>query len=319
MTSSDYKPLLLVLAGPTASGKTSLAARIFIKYPVNIISADSRQIYRYLDIGTGKDLSFPQQMIDVVDPPYYENNQKNSLYTASVFAREAERCIRVAIDNHRVPVLVGGTGFYLESILFEKAFNDTPPHHDLRNAFQGLNNKELLSRIKASDPETYRRIDHNNRYRLIRAYEILLLTGSKIQPINKSIRTDYRVKIFVIDLPRDMLYQKIDQRVEERIKEGMIDEVRGLLQSGVSRDWLINLGLEYRWVTFYLLGRMTKDSMIDRLKSNIHDYSKRQISFFKRWENVVSGNPDRIQELIEQEISTEYFRANGDDGAAGAV
>ncbi len=304
-------PLILILTGPTASGKTDLANRIRSQYPVDIISADSRQIYRGLNIGTGKDQSFPQAMIDIIDPP--TKNISNSLYTASDFATDSKLFIEKSVENRRVPLIVGGTGFYLESIIFKKPYNNTPPNQKMRDWLNNQNNQELLDKIKKLDPRTYHRIDHNNRHRIIRACEILLSTGETIKPSNRQERNDYNVRVFVIAIPRIVLYENINQRVDTRIKEGMIDEVRSLLASGVSSDWLIGLGLEYRWITFYLSNLITYDTMVQRLKSDIHRYARQQISFFKRWPNAIYGESAQIFRLMEKEISTGRFREGGDD------
>jgi len=276
----QVKRKMIILAGATASGKTALAAELIQKYPTEIVSADSRQVYKRLDIGTGKDKTVPQHMIDVVEPIYChpescEGSNKRFLaglemtanvvgsarllaemtgkYSVAKYRDQALEIIEDIWQRGKTPLIVGGTGFYIDSLIYEQNTNSTPPNRKLRAKLSQLSNNRLLMRIAKIDKETAESIDKNNRARLIRAAEIVTITGKPIEKCKSVLRSDIDINIFVLDMPRGELYARIDKRVDDRIDEGMVEEVQGLLDSGVDPNWLISLGLEYRFITEYLL------------------------------------------------------------------
>ncbi|MFA6082565.1 MAG: tRNA (adenosine(37)-N6)-dimethylallyltransferase MiaA [Patescibacteria group bacterium] len=277
---------IIVLAGPTASGKTDLAADLIKKYPLEIISADSRQVYRGLDIGSGKDKTVPQFLIDVVNP---ENG-----FTVADFKKLAEEKIEQIWQRGNTPLIVGGTGFYIEALMFDQTTNQTPPNKSIRQKLEPLSGAELLEIIARVDAMTASKIDVNNRRRLIRAAEIISATKKPIAPVSHQLRTDARVSCFVLDVPREELYKRIDKRVDDRLKIGMIEEVEHLILAGVSKEWLVSLGLEYRAITRFLSGEVGRDEMVKQLKYDTHAFARRQISYFKRWKFAEALSKKRI-------------------------
>ncbi len=313
------KPNLIILAGATASGKTALAGELIKRYPLEIISADSRQVYRGLDIGTGKDKSIPQHMIDVVDA--------GQMFSVSQYNNMALPMLDQIRDRGNIPLVVGGTGYYIDALMFERSHNATPPNPQIRAQLEHFSNAELLEEIQKTDQRTVTTIDRQNRVRLLRALEVIHQTKKPLAPLHKVVRAGLKIGLYVLDIPRVELYQKIDLRVEQRLQAGMVQEVEGLFRSGVSADWLIGLGLEYRFITQYLRNRHSgerSDSRIDndsgqgtsdvpsqndnrvynemvqRLKFAIHAYARRQISYFRRWPNAQWLSADSINAQIAE-------------------
>lgn len=289
---------LFVIAGPTASGKTALAAELIKKYPLEIVSADSRQVYRRLDIGTGKDKSVPQHLIDVANP--------EQAFSVAHYCDIAGPIIDQIYRQGKIPLIVGGTGYYIESLIYNRVINDTPPNAKLRAELELLSNSEILDQIANADPATASNIDAKNRVRLIRALEIIRLTNAPRKATKSILRPDLEISVFMLDVPRRELYKRIDERVEARLGEGMIDEVRGLMFSGISSDWLTSLGLEYRFITQYLISskqsRIEYDEMVARLKFAIHAYARRQLTFFRRWPFAKWRTAEQIQVEIGQSL-----------------
>lgn len=289
---------LFVIAGPTASGKTALAAELIKQHPFEIVSADSRQVYRRLDIGTGKDKSVLQHLIDVADP-----EQK---FSVAHYCDIAGPIIDQIYRQGKIPLIVGGTGYYIESLIYDRVINDTPPNATLQMKLQSLSNSEILDQIADADSATASNIDAKNRVRLIRALEIIRLTNAPREATKSVLRPDFEISVFVLDVPRSELYKRIDERVEVRLGEGMIDEVRELMSSGISSDWLKSLGLEYRFITDYLISKnqsqVDYDEMIVRLKFAIHAYARRQLTFFRRWSFAKWRTAEQIQVEIGQSL-----------------
>ncbi|OIN90112.1 tRNA (adenosine(37)-N6)-dimethylallyltransferase MiaA [Candidatus Berkelbacteria bacterium CG_4_9_14_3_um_filter_39_23] len=267
---------LIAIVGPTASGKTDLAKALYRKFSGVVISVDSRQIYQKLDIGTGKDKSFLQEMIDIVSP---EEN-----FSVVRFQQKVLKTIDKVFLRGKVPFLVGGTGFYLDSVIFQREYPQVAPNEKLRSQYNKKTIAELFGILKTKDVESAKRTGKNKR-RLIRALEIIEQTGKTI-PIFQNNSLRFPSLILGIKIDSELLYQRIDERVDERIKDGMIAEVRDLIQSGVSRTWLKNLGLEYRFITEYLEAKTTRDKMIQQLKFAIHGYARRQMTWWRRYPNI---------------------------------
>jgi tRNA dimethylallyltransferase len=286
MNYTQGKKKVIAIVGPTAVGKTGIGVRLAKKFDGEIISADSRQVYRGLDLGTGKDLieydGVPHHLIDVVDP-----EEKMTLFDYLSLAR---RAIEDILSRGKLPIIVGGTGLYVQGIVegFElvevesskviksKEFSSntvinghaelvSASHHGgilkqvqndkhSREQLDAFTTKELNEILEKVDFEKYETIDHKNRHRLIRAIEMVQdgLVATKVKP-------DFEVLQIGIDLPRETIHSRIDRRVEERFQEGMLEEVEGLLKKGVSPEWLIGLGLEYREITNYLIGKQTEN------------------------------------------------------------
>ena len=299
---------LITILGPTASGKTSLAAVLAARLKTEIISGDSRQVYRRMDLGTGKDLSdyvvddykVPYHLIDIVEPGYKYN----------VF--EYQRDFLVAYEDIKarglLPILCGGTGMYLESILKGYRLLPVPENKELRERLASKSLEELtdiLSRYKKLHNST----DVDTVKRAIRAIEIeeYYLT----QDVNARSFPEIRSLIIGVDIDRDLRRQKITNRLKKRLQEGMVDEVKALLKEGVNPDDLIYYGLEYKYLTLYAVGKLSYDEMFSQLEIAIHQFAKRQMTWFRgmerrgfqiHWidaEAPLNENVERIIDLIK--------------------
>lgn len=272
---------LICILGPTATGKTSLAVSLAAEMNAEIISADSRQVYKGLDIGTGKDLeeytqngiSIPYHLVDILEPM--------KEYNAFHFKRDAlKKCLDIQ-KRQKLPMICGGTGLYIESFLLNYPFSPIAPNKKMRDDFEKLSTKELaelFDKYKAGLSDE----DRNNRHRLIRALEIEM---SNQKEGNTEI--DYRIKksyVFGIQFPREIIRSRISERLKERLDEGMLDEVRKLLKNGVELEWLYKLGLEYRFISSFLSAEISYDEMFSGLETAIHRFAKRQMTWFRRME-----------------------------------
>lgn len=287
------KRKIIVIAGPTASGKTDLAKTLIKKFNGEIISADSRQVYKGLDIGTGKDKSFFQYLIDIREP--------EEKFTVADFQKEAQKAVEEIYKKGKIPFIVGGTGFYIDSFLKNKRLAPPPKNPYLRKELEKQSCEELFEQLKKLDPQTAAIIDKHNKRRLIRALEVCLETGKPFSSFGQESPSQFKVLYLVIDLPRSILYQKIDQRLSKRLQEGMIEEVQNLLKQGVSAQWLKSLGLEYRYITEYLEGKYSKEEMIEKLKYAIHRFARRQITWFKKNKEAIwIQNIHQAEKLIKE-------------------
>lgn len=275
------KPLIISIVGPTSSGKTAVSIELAKKLQTlgtnaEIVSADSRQVYKGLNLLSGKVTKkemglIPHHMIDVVNP--------KKVYSVSDYKKDAEKIIDEIIARGNLPILVGGTGFYVDAITKGIVLPEVPPNKDLRSKLEKQDTKKLLETLKKLDPKRYREIDRNNRVRIIRAIEIAKSLG-KVPKIKA--KPKYEVEEIYIDLPDDELKKKIHVRILSRIKAGMINEARKLHTSGVSWRRMEELGLECRFMALHLQGKISKEEMIQELESATWQYVKRQRTWFKR-------------------------------------
>lgn len=268
---------LLVITGPTASGKTSRAVDVAKALDVEIISADSRQIYCGMDIGTGKDLveydGVPYHLIDICPAGY-----KYNLYE---YLRDFDEAYSKVAGKGKLPILCGGTGLYIESAINGLRLPEVPENRELRESLAGKSLEELTS-ILASMKTLHNVTDVDSCKRAIRAIEI---QNYYIEHPEKAVSTQPKpmenVTIVGVDIDRESRRNRISARLKARIDEGMIDEVRSLLDSGISPDDLIYYGLEYKYVTSYIVGEMTFDEMLSGLEIAIHQFAKRQMTWFR--------------------------------------
>lgn len=297
---------VIAIVGPTASGKTGIGVRLAKEFDGEIVSADSRQVYRGLDIGTGKDLEeydgVRYNLIDIVDPM-----EKMTLFD---YLPKARAAIEDILSRGKLPIIVGGTGLYVQGLvegfeLQEAASSRQPavkPPIYTREALNNLTVEQLNSVLEKLDPQKHEGVDRKNQHRLIRAIE---LTQEGLKPMKK--QPDFEVLQIALDLPRKELYERIDRRVDERFDQGMMNEVINLLKRGVAPEWLVGLGLEYREMTEYILeiaktldcsiadlpdNLATKQfsnefgSMSQRLKYKIHQFARRQLIWLRRFPAV---------------------------------
>ena len=271
---------LIVITGPTASGKTARAVDVAQAIGGEIISADSRQIYRGMDLGTGKDLeeygSVPYHMIDIAPAGY-----KYNLYEYLRDYAEAEAGIR---GRGHVPVLCGGTGLYVESVLKGIRLPDVPENPGLRAALRGRSLEELAAML-AQMKTLHNVTDIDTAQRAIRAIEIATYYAD--HPEAASLAQPHPVEnavIFGIDIPRDDRRRRISARLQARLDSGMVAEVKALIASGIPADDLIYYGLEYKFITQYIIGELSYDGMVSGLEIAIHQFAKRQMTWFRGME-----------------------------------
>ncbi len=279
------KPPLIVVLGPTASGKSGLGITLAQQFAGEIVSADSRQVYRYLDIGTAKvtpaeQALVPHHLLDVVDP--------GEVYTVAQFQRDAIEAIDGILARGRVPMLVGGSPHYIQVVVDHLAIPSVPPQPELRQQLEQRPLAELVAQLERLDPQAVRVVDCNNPRRVIRALEVCLISGRPFSEQRGSEAPLYRCLLLGIHWPREVLYRRIDLRVDERMQQGMVQEVRGLLAHGVSYERLEALGLEYRFIGRLLRGEFSSEAqMTERLKYAIHDFTRRQLSWFRRDQRIL--------------------------------
>lgn len=270
---------LIIILGPTASGKTKLAVELAKHTNAEIISADSRQVYRGMNIGTGKDLQeyddVPYHLIDIIDPV-----QKYHVAQFIEDFEEAYQCIRA--KEKRV-IVCGGTGFYLESLLKARPYTLVPIDLSLRDNMANLSKEQIQESLQRElVPEDFK-IDYSSRKRMIRAYEILqwLKCNPKVELTPQPL---YKAYIVGINPDVELRRSRISKRLYARLEEGMIDEVKDLLASGVSYTDLEYYGLEYKYISYLLKGEMDLPQMTQKLETEIHRYAKRQMTFFRKME-----------------------------------
>lgn len=269
---------LIVLLGPTASGKTALAVELAALVNAEIMSADSRQVYRRMDLGSGKDLteygSVPYHLIDIVEP--------GSQYNVFSFQRD---CLAAMADIDRrgaLPLLCGGTGLYLDAILRGYRLVEVPENRQLRRQCAGLSDAELRCRLLELKPEQHNSTNLKERERIIRALEIAL--GERDNCHEPIPLPPMDTAVFGLRRPREVLRRRIELRLRRRFAAGMIDEVQSLHDSGISWPQLDYYGLEYRLIAWYLQGRLNRNDLEQKLCSAIAQFAKRQDTFFRRME-----------------------------------
>ena len=268
---------LIVIAGTNASGKSGLGVELALRYGGEIVSADSRQVFRGLDLGSGKIApeemkGVPHHLIDVCEP--------GDFFSMHDFQRMAYAAIDGIIARGRTPFLVGGTGLYVASVTEGYVMSDNPPDLEYRAYLETFETPELYAMLVKAVPDTD--VEPKNRNRVMRLLE-KLHAGDDHVPHN---RPRYECLKLGVTWEREKLKRRIDERLERRLNAGMIEEVRRLIDSGVSVDFLMKLGLEYRYLTEYLLGEWTYEQMIDELSRAIKRFAKRQMTWFRREENL---------------------------------
>src|SRR5579863_8759678 len=290
-------PPLVVVLGPTASGKSTLGIELARRFHGEIVSADSRQLYRGLDIGTAK-VTLSEQalarhhLLDMADP--------REVYTVARFQQEAIAAINAILARGSLPLLVGGSPHYIQAVVDHLQIPHIPPQPELRARLAARPLSELLSQLEELDPQSASSIDHSNARRVIRALEVCLLSGKPFSQQRGRADPLYRPLLLGIAWPRELLYARIDARVEERMRQGMVEEVRDLLAQGISHERLDSLGLEYRYISRLLRGEFASEAeMAQRLKYAIHDFTRRQLSWFRRDERIVWLNGMDVEKAEE--------------------
>ena len=274
---------LIVILGPTASGKTHLATHLAHKIQGEIISADSRQVYRNMNIGTGKDLG--EYSIDNQDIPYHLIDILNAgeQYHIHQFQQDFQRVFEDISCRNKPAIVCGGSGMYLEAVLKGYEFTSIPIDEKLREGLLQKSTEELLEIFNKNTSEYTKKADVSTRKRLIRAIEIsqFLLQNPDYEIPKPDIPNSI---IFGLNPEREFRRISITKRLQERLQNGMIEEVKALIDSGISPDKLIFYGLEYKFITQYLTGELDFETMVDRLNVAIHQFAKRQMTYFRKME-----------------------------------
>jgi tRNA dimethylallyltransferase len=303
-TESKYNYDLLVITGPTATGKTSLAVNVAGRIGGGIISADSRQVYRGMNLGTGKDYNeytingreIPVYMIDIADA--------GTKYNLFEYQRDFTRVFDEMRSRKMFPVVCGGSGLYVDSIISGYRLFEVPPDEELRARLESKSMEELTEILKAYRP-LHNTTDIDTRKRVIRAIEIEHFNSS-----SPGVQTTFprlRSLVTAVDIDRDTRRSRISARLRQRLESGMIEEVRGLLESGVDEETLLYYGLEYKYITLFLTGKLTYDEMVSKLEIAIHQFAKRQMTWFRGMEKKgtvihwIDGSrtmEEKVQEIL---------------------
>lgn len=298
MTGKYRKPKVIIITGPTASGKSDLAVDLAIRFDGEIVSADSRQVYRGLNLGSGKITKSEQRgikhhLLDVASP--------KRVFTASQFQTKARLAVADILSRGKLPIITGGTGFYIDTILFDTVFPPVKPDAKLRQKLASQSTAKLFAKLQKLDPNRAKTIDPHNKVRLIRAIEVAKTLG-QVPTTTGQLNPKYHFLLLGIKSDPDQLKTKIKSRLNQRIRKGMVAEVKKLRESGVSWTRLHNLGLEYRYVSLYLKGGIDKKQMIELLNTEIWRYAKRQLTWLKRYHNLHWIKNSQEAQLVVQKF-----------------
>lgn len=298
----NKKPLL-ILTGPTAVGKTETSIRLAKAINGEIISADSMQVYRGMDIGTAK--IKPEEMQGV---PHYLVNELNpdEEFNVMIFKKKAKQYMEDIYRRGKIPLLVGGTGFYIQSVLYDIAFTENQEQDGFREEMESFVQKygveALHERLQKVDCESANQIHPNNIKRVIRALEYHHFTGQKFSTHNETERqkqSPYRFLYVVLHLPRQQLYERINRRVDVMMEEGLVEEVRQLLEQGCSKDLVSMQGLGYKELVPYLEQQCSLEEAVYRIKRDTRHFAKRQMTWFRRERDVTMLDKDTFDSTEE--------------------
>ena len=269
---------IIVVAGPTASGKSDFAVDLAKKLDGEIISADSRQIYKGLDIGTGKIThdemqGVPHHMIDIIDI--------DQSFSVAEYQRVALPILEDIIARGKTPIICGGTGQYIDALIYSNTFPQIPPNELLRKELELISTEELYGQLEEQDKNRAITIDKHNRVRLVRALEIIDATGKV--PIQPEPTLRHPTNVYLLTPSKELLLQRIEKRLEKRLKGGMLEEGKELLLRNLSDSKLASLGLEYIWMNTYLTGQCTYEDMRSSLVTKSWQYAKRQMTWNKKY------------------------------------
>lgn len=309
---------LIIITGPTAVGKTALSVELAREIGGEIISADSMQVYRYMDIGSAKVTKeemdgIPHHLIDVLEP--------TEEFNVVTFQKMAKEALEGIYERGHIPVIAGGTGFYIQALLYDIDFTETEEDTSYRKVLEEKAAKEgpevLHEMLRAVDPESAEAIHANNVKRVIRALEFHAQTGEKISEHNEKERgkeSPYQFFYYVLNTDRPVLYERIDRRVDVMLAQGLVEEVKKLKEMGCTRELISMQGLGYKEILAYLDGETSLDEAVYILKRDTRHFAKRQLTWFKRerdvrWLNLPEFDNDRTKVLahIVAEVKEELL------------
>lgn len=297
------KPKVIVICGPTASGKTALSIELAKKINGEIISSDSMQIYKYMDIGTAKPSEEEKEGIQHYLLDFVEPNQR---YSVAEFKKDAESAIEEILAKGKTPIVVGGTGLYVDSLIYGIEYQDIELDEKYRKELEDRVEKEGLEKLyeeaQKIDPQAMEKISRNDQKRILRVLEIYKATGKnkteqEIESRKKGVKYDY--KVFAINWERQLLYERINKRVDIMIEQGLIKEVEELLKKYDKFPTAMQ-GLGYKEVVEYLQGITTKEEMIEKLKMETRRYAKRQITWFKKNKQTIWIGYKDLQKILDE-------------------
>lgn len=289
---------LLILMGPTAVGKTKVSVNLAQILNGEIISADSMQIYKYMDIGTAKVTEsemkgIPHYLVDFINP--------DREYTVSNYQEDATKYITQINEKNKLPIVVGGTGLYINSLIYDLNFTKVPPNNNIRNKYELLAEKYgniyIHNRLSKIDKKSSDKINVGDRRRIIRALEIYDLTGKTMSEYNKNFRREnnrYNLIMICLNMDRSKLYDRINKRVDKMIEYGLIDEVKKIFDLGYDKNTIALQGIGYKEIIEYLEGNITLDYAINKIKQGSRNYAKRQLTWFRRDKRIKWINKDEF-------------------------
>ena len=290
-----------VIAGPTASGKTKVAIELAKRLNGEIVSCDSMQIYKKMDIGSAKPTrdelkQIKHHLIGVIEP--------NEMFTVAKYQKMALEAIDDIVSRGKTPIVAGGTGLYLNSLLFDMDFAASPKSSNRRKELESMTGETLYEYLKVIDNEAAERIHKNNIKKVIRAIEAAE-NGDKVKPLNDCMnRCDlYNFKLYALNWDREKLYERINKRVDELIKMGLVDEVRQLFKEGLTCENISMKGIGYKEIIEYLDGETKLDDAVYLVKRNTRRFAKRQVTWFKRYEDMVWIDVDEtmtVDDIVEK-------------------
>lgn len=309
MTSEQKKPLI-VIVGPTAVGKTSISVNLAQRFDGEIVSADSRSFYRGMDIGTAKPTleemrGIPHHLIDVADP--------DEIWNLAIFQRRAYQAIDEIHDREKLPFLVGGTGQYIRSIIEGWRIPPQKPDYNIREALtlwaDRIGAEALHERLEAIDPAAAEKIDYRNLRRTVRALEVILKTGTRFSELRQKQTCPYHPILLGIDRPREELYERVDERIETMLAEGLVQEVEGLLRAGFSPELPTFSAIGYQEILQYLQGNISLEEATLLIKRNTRIFVRRQANWFKpddpriTWFQASENLVDQMETTIRRRLN----------------
>ncbi len=299
---NNIKPKIIIICGPTASGKTALAVEVAKRLNSEVISADSMYIYKGLNVGTAKPTEFEIQgikhhLIDIINP--------DEAFSVSDYKRTAEPIIKSLIQDNKIPIICGGTGFYINSILYDLSYGNGKNNLDVRQKYKELAEKHgnlyVYNKLLEVDRDSAVKLHYNDIKRVIRALEIFE-SGVKKSQLNDEFIPKYDYKAFLINHDRTILYERINKRVDIMVKDGLINEVKSLYDKGIDENCQCMQAIGYKEILEFIKGEISLDDAIDNIKLNTRHYAKRQLTFFKKMPDLKYLTPTDLNSLSSEII-----------------